>query len=100
MPSPPEPRKAVSFRIKTDLVARMRRHIRDHAGKPLYLGLASFLESAITREIERTSLIASGALPLEEPVSADVTSDLLAGRRTAIDHANNAPTSPSGCVKR
>lgn len=100
MPSSHEPRKAVSFRLKTALVGRMRRHIRDHAGKPMYLALATFLESAIEREIQRTSLIASGALPLEEPVSADVALDLLAGRRTAIDHANNAPTSPSGCVKR
>jgi len=93
------PRKAVSFRIRSDLVARMRSHIRDHSGKPMYLALAPFLESAIEREIERTGLIAAGALPAPPP---DEAADPVAERRAVLDRHNNVPASsgPSGCSRR
>lgn len=101
MPSPHEPRKAVSFRIQTALVARMRRHIRDHAGKPMYLALATFLESAIEREIQRTSLIAAGALPPDAPDEG--AADAVASRRAVLDHTLNnqpLPLAPGGCTGR
>ena len=80
------PRKAVSFRLRTELVARMRRHIRDYSGKNMYLSLAPFLESAIEREIERTTLIATGALPADQ-LTGTVESlvDPVGSRRTAIN---------------
>lgn len=105
MPSPSEPpesRKAVSVRIKPSLLARMRRHIRDHAGRPMYLSLAPFLEAAIEREIERTELIASGALPPDPVVDDAPTADAVTGRKAAIKTINNQPPAerPVGCSRR
>jgi hypothetical protein len=79
----------------------MRRHIRDHAGKPMYLALATFLESAIEREIERTSLIAAGALPHDAPDEA--AGDAVAERQAVLHHPINnqpRPVAPGGCTGR
>jgi hypothetical protein len=80
----------------------MRRHIRDHAGRPQYLALATFLESAIEREIERTGLIAAGALP-PDPAPGEA-GDPVAERKAVLarQHLNNEPRSvgPSGCTVR
>jgi hypothetical protein len=101
-PEPLEPRRAVSFRIRPSLLARMRRHIRDHAGRPMYLSLAPFLESAIEREIERTELIASGALPPDPVTHEDPATDPVAGRKATLKTINNQPPAerPAGCSRR
>jgi hypothetical protein len=72
MSSSPEPRTAVSFRIKKSLVTKLRSHVRDFSGKPMYLTLAAFIESAIEREIHRTGLIAAGVIPPDGETS-DIT---------------------------
>jgi hypothetical protein len=104
MPSPAPRRQAVSFRLRRDLVVRLRQHVRDHRGRPMYMDLAGFLESAIEREIERTLLIAAGALPHDPPATtgpdAPAASDLVAGRRAAIDHANTTPSETPSCTRR
>ena len=80
----------------------MRRHIRDHAGRPQYLALATFLESAIEREIERTGLIAAGVLP-PDPVPGEA-GDPVAERKAVLGRLslNNKPhpVGPSGCPER
>ncbi len=46
----------LSVRVRADLAARLRTFVRDNAGKPLYLTLASFCEDAIEahlRSMER-----------------------------------------------
>lgn len=63
--------------------------------------LASFLERAIEREIERTSLIAAGALPSDPPDEA--ASDAVAERQAALHHPINnqpRPVAPGGCTGR
>lgn len=42
----------MSARVRRDLLERMRVFVRDHAGKPLYLDTASFVEGAIEAHLD------------------------------------------------
>jgi hypothetical protein len=53
MPASRRPgRTTLSARVRRDLLERMRVFVRDHAGKPLYLDTASFVEGAIEAHLE------------------------------------------------
>ena len=47
-------RKSVSFRLRADIIAQLREFVRDHAGKPLYLEIGTFVEEAIIRHLNFT----------------------------------------------
>lgn len=46
-------RISFSIRVTPAFAARLRGFIRDNAGRPLYLELGSFVETTLTREIDR-----------------------------------------------
>jgi hypothetical protein len=49
----PAKRKKQSFSVRIDaaLIAQLRSFVKDHAGKPLYLEMGSFVEGAITQHL-------------------------------------------------
>ena len=46
-------RVSASFKLRADILAKFREHVRNEAGRPLFRTQTSLLESAIEREIER-----------------------------------------------
>lgn len=48
-------RVTLSVRVRADVADRAREFVRDNAGKPLYLTLASFVEGAVDAHIAALS---------------------------------------------
>ncbi len=74
MPSPkrPRPTKAVTVKIDADLADEVRAFVRREVGRPLYIAsLSEFAAHSFKREMERLSLVVSGALPLDRAAGHD-----------------------------
>ena len=54
------PRTTLSVRIDTDVAKRARQFVKDYAGKPLYLKMATFIEQAIEAQIEASTRALEG----------------------------------------
>lgn len=96
------PRVAMTFRLSPEAAKRIKSFLADYAGKPLFLKPGPWAEEALLREVQRLELVLAGGISPDAPADSGSESEktLLAGRRAAIGHINNAPSSPSGCTQR
>ena len=78
MAKPSKPKRvSASFKLRIDVLERFRTHIRNEAGRPLFLTQSDFLESAIEREIERNMKL----LEAQGIVVPNPSAPIVAGRK-------------------
>lgn len=68
------PKKTVTLRLPAELVDEFRTLVRDYAGKPHYLTVTSFLETAISKHLAHVKRqIDSGSAEVAPPVEDGVS---------------------------
>lgn len=61
------PKKTVTLRLPAELVDEFRTLVRDYAGKPHYLTLSSFIETALAEHLKRLTREIEGGSPPNSP---------------------------------